>query len=96
MSTTLHPTGDRIIAIRDAAETRTASGLYIPESVKEKPIIATVVSTGTDVVSIEAGDKIVYKEFAATELEHEGTDYIILNEDDVLALIDDQETSEEE
>lgn len=96
MGTTLTPTATRIIAIRDKAEEKTASGLYIPETTKERPAIATVQTSGPDVISLETGDRIVYKEYSATELKHEGLDYIIIEEDDVLAVIEEQEDEEEQ
>lgn len=89
MSTTLHPTGSRIIATREEAVTQTASGILLGDAKKqERPVVATVVSGGPDVMSIEMGDKIVYKEFAATDITHENVDYIIIEEDDVLAIVE--------
>lgn len=92
MATTLNPTGSRIIAVRHEAETQTASGIYLGDVKKqERPVIATVQSSGPDVLSIEAGDVIVYKEYAATEFEHDGEKLLIMSEDDVLAIVSDGE-----
>lgn len=87
MSQTLTPLADRIIAVREQAQTRTASGLYLPESAKEKAIAATVESVGPDVKSLKKGDSIVYKEYTTTEVKIDGKEYIILKEEDVLAKI---------
>ncbi len=87
MSVALKPLADRIVAVREAAETKTASGLYLPDAAKEKPVVAAVVAVGKDVKEVKVGDRVVYKEYAPTELKHDGKEYLILKEEDVLAVL---------
>jgi chaperonin GroES len=87
MSVTLKPLAAHIVAVREAAETKTASGLYLPDGAKEKPVVASVTAVGKDVKEVKVGDRIVYKEYAPTELKTDGKEYLILKEEDVLAVI---------
>ena len=87
MSSALKPLADRIVAVREAAETKTASGLYLPEAAKEKPVMATVVAVGKDVGEVKVGDKVVYKEYTTTEVKADGKEYLIVKEEDVLAVV---------
>lgn len=87
MSVALKPLADRIVAEREAAETKTASGLYLPDAAKEKPVVAVVVAVGKDVKEVKVGDRVVYKEYAPTELKIGGREYLILKEEDVLATL---------
>lgn len=87
MSSPLKPLGDRIVAVRDVPETKTASGLYLPEAAKEKTTIAAVVAVGADVKEVKVGDRIVYKEYSITELKTDGREYLIVKEEDVLATM---------
>jgi chaperonin GroES len=66
---------------------RTAAGLYLPESAKEKPVTAIVEAVGPDVKSVKKGDKIIYKEYSTTELKIGQVEYIIVKEEDVLATL---------
>jgi chaperonin GroES len=87
MNTPIKPLADRVVAVREEAQTKTASGLYIPENAKEKPITAKVEAVGPEVKSLKPGDKIVYKEYSTTELKINGTEYLIVKEEDVLATV---------
>lgn len=87
MSTPIHPLADRIVAVREVAATKTASGIYLPDNAKEKPVLAHVKAIGPDVTGIKVGDKIIYKEYSTTELKIDGTDYLIVKEEDVLATV---------
>lgn len=87
MSHPLTPLADRVIARREETQNRTASGLYLPDSAKEKAIIATVEAVGPEVKSLKAGDRIVYKEYTTTEIKVDGKDYLIVKEEDVLAKV---------
>ncbi len=87
MSTPISPLADRVVATRETAEAKTASGLYLPDATKEKPVVAKVVAVGPDVKSLKINDKIVYKEYATTELKVDGTEYLIVKEEDVLAKL---------
>ena len=87
MTTPIKPLADRVVAVREEAATRTASGLYLPDNAKEKPVLAVVKAVGPDVKGIKVDDKIVYKEYSTTELKVDGTEYLIVKEDDVLATV---------
>lgn len=87
MTSPIKPLADRVVAVREVAPTKTASGLYLPEAAKEKPVLAEVKAVGPDVKGIKIGDKIVYKEYSTTELTIDGTEYLIVKEDDVLATM---------
>ncbi len=87
MSTPIKPLADRIVATREKAEGKTASGLYLPDNAKEKPVVAKVEAVGPDVKGVKKGDRIVYKEYSTTELKLDGTEYLIVKEEDVLATL---------
>jgi len=87
MSVPLKPLADRVIAQAEEAQSKTASGLYLPDNAKEKSKIAKVVAIGNEVKAVKTGDKIVYKEYSTTELKVDGTDYIIVKEEDILATV---------
>ncbi|GAF14796.1 heat shock protein 60 family co-chaperone GroES [Bacillus sp. JCM 19046] len=92
----LKPLGDRIIIEQIQLEEKTASGIVLPDSAKEKPQEGKVVAVGTGRVTengekvaleVKEGDAIIFSKYAGTEVKYEGTDYLILRESDVLAII---------
>jgi chaperonin GroES len=87
MSAPITPLGDRVVAVRQESAARTASGLYLPDTAKEKPVIATVVAVGPNVTMLKVDDRIVYKEYSTTELKINDTEYLIVREEDVLATL---------
>lgn len=87
MSSPLTPLGARVVAVREAAKTQTASGIYLPESAKEKPVLAVVQAVGPKAEGVKVGDKIVYKEYSTTELTIDGVEYLILKDEDILATV---------
>ena len=87
MSSPVKPLSDRIVAVREKAQEKTASGLYLPESSKEKPVLAIVDAVGPEVKQVEVGDKIVYREYSTTDLKINGVEYLIVKEEDVLATV---------
>ena len=87
MSSPIKPLADRVVGVREKAQEKTASGLYLPDSSKEKPVMATVVAVGPKVEQVAVGDKIVYKEYSTTDLKINETEYLIVKEDDVLATV---------
>jgi chaperonin GroES len=87
MTTPIKPLADRVVAVREVAATKTASGIYLPDNAKEKPMIAKVLAIGPDVKGIKVNDRIVYKDYPLTELKIDGTEYLIIKEEDVLATV---------
>ena len=87
MSTPITPLADRVVAVREEAKTQTARGIYLPDSSKEKPVLAEVKAVGTDVKHVKVGDKIIYKEYSTTELKIDTVEYLIVKEDDILATV---------
>lgn len=83
----IKPLGDRVVAVREEVSNKTASGLYLPDSSKEKPVVAIVEAVGPDVKSLKKGDKIVYKEYSTTELKINGKEYLIVKAEDILATV---------
>lgn len=81
------PLGDRIVATREEASSKTASGFYLPENAKEEPKVATVESVGPKVKDVKKGDKILFKEYSTTDVKLDGTEYLIVKEEDVLAVV---------
>jgi len=87
MTIPLKPLGDRIVAVKEEAQPKTAAGIILPDSAKEKSSSAKVEAVGKDVENVEVGDIIVYKEYTATEIKVEGTKYLLIREEDILATI---------
>lgn len=83
MSKTIKPLGDKVVAKMKKEESKTAGGLYLPDSAKEKPSTAVVESIGPNVKEIKPGDEIIFKSYSTTEFE----DWIILKEEDVIATV---------
>ncbi len=82
----LTPLKDRVVAKIEKPLEKTKSGILLGEA-KEKPAYAVVESVGPEVKSVKKGEKIVYKEYSTTEIKIDGTDYIILKEEDILATL---------
>ena len=82
----LNPLSDRVVAKKEQPMTQTASGILLGEA-KEKPAYAVVESVGPDVKTIKKGDKIIYKEYSATEVSINDVDYYIVKEEDILATL---------
>lgn len=87
MSTPLQPLGDYLVAVSEEAETKTASGLYLPDKAQEKPKTVKVVATGPNVKHIKTGNRIVYKTFSNSDVKVDGKEYILIKEEDVLATV---------
>lgn len=87
MSTPIQPLADYVVAVGEEAENKTASGLYIPDSAKEKPKTAKVVAVGKDAKQLKVGDRIIYKSYSTTDVKVDGTEYILVKEEDVLATV---------
>ena len=97
-SVSIKPLHDKIIVERDEASTQTESGIFLPESGKERPKSGTVIAVGdgalnTDTgeripLTVNKGDKIIFASYAGTEVKFDGDEYLILSEDEVLAIFD--------
>ncbi len=87
MSVPIKPLSDYIVAESEVASTKTASGIYLPESATEKPKVAKVVAVGALAKQVKVGDKIVYKSYSTTDVKVEGKDYILVREEDILATV---------
>ena len=85
------PLHDRVIVKPAPAEERTAGGIIIPDTAKEKPQRGTVVAAGPgkkdEPMTVKTGDTILYGKYAGTEVSFEGEDYLIMRESDILAII---------
>lgn len=96
MARQLQPLGDRIVVKAVEQETQTKSGIYIPDSAKERPQEGSVVAVGPGrtnddgtriAMEIVVGDTVIYSKFAGTEFEEDGEEYLIMRETDVLAKV---------
>lgn len=93
---TIVPLGDRILVQRLAAEEVTKGGIVLPDSAKEKPKEGKVIAVGKGRLldsgeraefSVKAGDRVIFSSYAGTEVKYEGEEYLILGEDEVLAVV---------
>ncbi len=91
MSINIKPLADRVIIEPAAAEERTAGGLIIPDTAKEKPQRGKVLAVGTgkpdEPMTVKVGDKVLYGKYAGTEITVEGKDYLIMREADIFAIV---------
>ena len=92
----LHPLGDRIVVKTLEAEERTKGGLVLPDTAKERPQEGKVIAVGkgkllddgsVKTLEVKSGDKVLYGKYSGTEISLEGEDYLILREEDVLAIV---------
>lgn len=85
------PLSDRVLIKANPAEEKTASGLIIPETAKEKPLAGKVVAVGpgtSDIkMEVKVGDEVLYGKYAGTEVNVDGEEYIIMRQNDILAII---------
>ena len=87
----IKPLADRVLIEPMEAETKTASGIYIPDTAKEKPQQGKVVAVGPgtkdEKITVQVGDTVLYGKYSGTELKLEGSDYLMMRESDILAII---------
>ena len=87
----IKPLADRVLVEPAAAEEKTASGLYIPDTAKEKPQTGTVIAVGNgkkdEPLTVKVGDTVLYGKYSGTELSVDGNDYLIMRESDIFAIL---------
>lgn len=87
----IKPLADRVVVEPSPAEQRTAGGIIIPDTVKEKPQKGIIVATGPgkkdEPVTVKNGDTVLYGKYSGTEINIEGKDYLIMRESDILAIL---------
>ena len=83
------PLGNRVLIERTEQTNQTASGLYIPDSAKEKPLNGKVIAVGKDAIEagINEGDTVVFPKFGGTEITINGTEYLIMSSDDIFGVM---------
>ncbi|MBN4070357.1 co-chaperone GroES [Olleya sp. AH-315-F22] len=91
MGLKIKPLADRVLIEPLEAETKTASGIIIPDNAKEKPQKGNVVAVGKGTqdnpITVKIGDTVLYGKYAGTELKLQGKDYLIMRESDILAIV---------
>ena len=87
----INPIGDRVVVEAAAAETKTAGGIIIPDTVKEKPQHGKVIAVGAgkkdEPMTVKVGDNVLYGKYAGTEITIEGKEYLIMRESDIFAVV---------
>ena len=92
----IRPLGDRVLVQRVEAEEKTAGGILLPESAKEKPKEGIIIAMGEGktldsgdktTFSVNTGDRVLFTSYAGTDVKYEGEEYIIMREDDILAIV---------
>ena len=91
MALNIRPLGTRVVVKVQEAETKTKSGIFIPDSAKEKPLRGEVMAVGNgtkdEAMELKVGDVVLYGKYAGTKIELDGEEYLIMNQSDVLAVI---------
>ncbi|MFY0602007.1 MAG: co-chaperone GroES [Cyclobacteriaceae bacterium] len=85
------PLADRVLVEPAAAEEKTASGIIIPDTAKEKPQRGEIVAVGTgkkdEPITVKVGDQVLYGKYSGTEISIDGTDYLIMKEADIFGIV---------
>lgn len=93
----IRPLNDRVLVIREEEEQKSAGGIIIPDTAKEKPQQGKVVSAGPGKVGedgkrtpleVKSGDRILFSKYAGTDLKIDGVDHVFMREDDILSIIE--------
>jgi chaperonin GroES len=93
----LRPLGDRVIVQRAEAEEKTAGGILLPESAKDKPREGRVLAVGDGKImesgerqkmNVKSGDRVLFSSYAGTEVKYQGEEYLIMGENDILAIVE--------
>ncbi len=87
----LQPLADRVLIEAAPAETKTASGIIIPDTAKEKPLQGTIIAVGPgkkdEPMTVKVGDSVLYGQYSGTEIKLEGKDYLIMKESDIYGIL---------
>jgi chaperonin GroES len=84
----LQPLGARVLIRPQESEMQTSAGIYIPETAKEKPQTGEVIAIGDDEdIKVKVGQKVMYPKYTGTEIKIGGIDHIIMDADDILAIV---------
>ena len=88
---TIKPLSDRVLVLPNPAEEKTAGGLFIPDTAKEKPQQGTVVAVGNgkkdEPMELKVGDVVLYGKYAGTEINVDGKDYLMMRQSDIMAIM---------
>jgi chaperonin GroES len=87
---TVKPLGDRVLIKIEEAETKTASGLYIPDTAQEKTQTGIVTALGddTDVITVKEGQKVMYDKYAGTSIKVDNEEYLLVKMQDIIAIVE--------
>jgi chaperonin GroES len=87
----IKPLADRVLVQAEAAEEKTASGIIIPDTAKEKPMRGTIIAVGNgkadEPMTVKAGDTVLYGKYAGTEITVNDVEYLIMRESDIFAIV---------
>jgi chaperonin GroES len=94
----VRPLGDKLIVKRQEAATKTESGIFLPESAKDKPKTGTIIALGNGNLNkdtgeylpftVKKGETVIFSSYAGTEIKIDGQEYLIMTEDDILGIVD--------
>jgi chaperonin GroES len=87
MSAPIQPLADYVLAEQEEAQTKTASGIILPDGAKEKPKTAKVLAIGSQVRDIKIGDRIVYGGYSNEEIKYGGKEYMLIKQENVFAKV---------
>ena len=91
MSVNIQPLADRVVIEAAPAETKTASGIIIPDNAQEKPQKGTILAVGNgkpeEPLTVKVGDTVLHGKYSGTDLNLDGVDYMIMRESDILAIV---------
>jgi chaperonin GroES len=85
----LQPIGDRVLLKVEAAETKTAGGLIIPDTAQEKTQVGNVIAVGDDkdAIKVKSGDRVMYDKYAGTTIKIDGEDHLVVKMSDIIAIV---------
>ena len=87
MSVGIEPLATMVLVEKEKAPEKTDSGLLLPEEAREKMTVGRVIAVGPDVEHVEAGDRVIYRNYAGTDIEWLGIEYLLVKEEDLQAKI---------